>query len=85
MYLLLCVTATLVIKSYLLTLIPLKQNHMGKVSLWVCFQAEARDSLTNIHSGGGRHVAHGRWEKEKRVEALTRIHPGFWSSPVVPE
>lgn len=64
---------------------PLRQKHTGKVWLRVCCQAEAIDSLTHIHGGGGSHVAHSRREKEKRIKALTRVHPGFWSSSVVAE
>lgn len=38
--------------------------------------------LTHIHDGGGRHVTHGRREKEERIEALARVHLGFWASSV---
>lgn len=40
-------------------------------------------TLTNIHDGGGHHVAHGRREEEEGVEALATIYPGFWSTFVV--
>lgn len=49
------------------------------------FFEQAKDSLTNIHSGGGRHVTHGRGEEEERVEALTRVHTGLWASSVIAE
>lgn len=38
--------------------------------------------LTDIHDGGGRHVTHGRREKEERIEALAWVHLGFWASSV---
>lgn len=42
-------------------------------------------SLTDIHDGGGRHVAHGRGEEEQRVEPLTRIHLRLRPPSVVAE
>lgn len=42
-------------------------------------------SLTDIHDGGGRHVAHGRGEEEQRVEPLTRVHLRLWPPSVVAE
>lgn len=42
-------------------------------------------SLTDIHDGGGRHVAHGRGEEEQRVEPLTRVHLRLRPPSVVAE
>lgn len=52
----------------------------GFLNVW---QMKAKNSLTDIHDGSGRHVTHGRWEEEKRVEALALVHLGLWPSSVM--
>ena len=43
----------------------------------------SRRALTDIHDGGGRHVAHGRRKEEQGVEALARVERRLWSAFVM--